>query len=538
MKRPLLFFILLALIIIPGSSALQAGSPEAQHIPSNILFFPFDNYTGSDMKYLTDYIPELLVKNFKSSSGIIPVEWKGITGSSNPDQIKTVSHHDPAYALELMKSAGAEYGIAGRYLVQDKTIVIESAVVKASDGKFIQCPSYEVTADERLFSSLSSFAINRDEWIRINLLHENPLADMDFKHDAATGFVQMLKSAGLSFIKKGWSLAVIIMIGFYILAMTASTLIIKLITGISSRTETEADDAIISLSRKPLKFIIVLLGIRVGLYASDVKSEAMLFVNEIITSLILLSFAFIASGIMGVLIRSWGKRVADRLNPRINNDLVPLFDRTVKVIIFSVVIMLILSRFHVDVAPLVASLGIAGFAVGFAVKDTLSNIIGGIILILDNSFSVGDKVTIDDDTGFIKEVGLRNTKILTFDNEIIVIPNGELMNKKFKNYVLPDPTLRIVVNFSAAYGSNVDYVREVVLTAISSMDGLCFEPLPVVEFVEMGDFSLNFLAKFWIPDFSEYNDKKLEATDLIYKALNKNNIDIPFPTNTVYLKNG
>lgn len=532
MKR-LCSFIFITLILIRSAVPLSA-----QGAPAKIIFFPFANYTGSDMKYLSGYIPELFAKNFRSSTGVIPLDLKAIPGVSGLEELKVVSADDPSYALELMKSAGAEYGVAGRYLIQEKEIVIEFAVIKASDAVFVSGPSYEAKIDDRFFPSLSSFASNRDEWIRINILHENPLSDIASKNDAASGFIQLLKSAGLSFAKKGWSLAIIIMAGFYILAMTASTVIIRVLTRVSSRTETDVDDAIITLSKRPLKFIIMLLGVRVGLYASDVKSGAVLFTGEVVTSLILLSFAFIASGILGVLIRAWGKRVADRINPRINNDLVPLFDRTVKVIIFSVVVMLILSRFNVDVAPLVASLGIAGFAVGFAVKDTLSNIIGGIILILDNSFSVGDKVTVDGDTGLVREVGLRNTKILTYDNELIVIPNGELMNKKFKNNVLPDPTKRVVVNFTVAYGSDVDRVREVVLAVIGSMSGLSAEPAPVVEFSEMGDFSLNFLAKFWIPDFSEYNSKKLEAIDRIYKALNENNIDIPFPTNTVYLKNG
>ena len=140
-----------------------------------------------------------------------------------------------------------------------------------------------------------------------------------------------------------------------------------------------------------------------------------------------------------------------------------------------------------------------GFAIGFAVKDTLSNIIGGIILTLDNSFAVGDKVNIDGDVGVVKEVGLRNTQLLTYDNEVIIIPNGELMNKKFKNFALPNPEIRVAVDFGVAYGSDVELVEKTALEAVRGVGDAKEEPAPEVIFLSMGDFSLNFQARFWIP---------------------------------------
>jgi len=403
--------------------------------------------------------------------------------------------------LSIMKELGAGMGITGRYLVQGQTIIIETGLLKA-DGEYIAGAPFEGKIDDRFFKNLTDYAEDKIKWLRGDVLHENIHTDIAGQHDITYRFVKILKDAGLSSMKKGWFLSLIIVAIFYLLSLTVSTVLIKIAVRFSSKTETDIDDLIIALSKKPLKFIILLAGLKVALFALDMKSAAVVFAGKFITALILVSLAYVASGILGIFIRSWGDRIADRINSRINNDLVPLFERTMKVIVFSIVLMLILSSFDIDVAPLVASLGIAGFAIGFAVKDTLSNIIGGIILILDNSFSVGDKVTIDTDTGIIKEVGLRNTKILTYDNELIIIPNGELMNKKFKNYVLPDPTMRVVVNFGVSYGSDVDRVRELVLAAVRSMSGICPEPAPVVEFTQMADFSLNFVAKLWIPDFS------------------------------------
>jgi MscS family membrane protein len=240
--------------------------------------------------------------------------------------------------------------------------------------------------------------------------------------------------------------------------------------------------------------------------------------------------------ISALLLHSWGGRVATRFDSRIDDDLVPLFVKITKIFILLIAALLVMSKFGIEIGPLIASLGVVGFAVGFAVKDTLSNIIGGIILILDSSFSVGDKVMIDGDTGIVREVGLRNTKLLTYDNEVIVIPNGELMNKKFKNYALPDPKIRVIVKFGVVYGSDADRVERVVLDAVSSIQGVESNPEPVVTFEQMGDFSLDFQAKFWIPMWSDQYMKRIEATKKIYNALNQAGIGIPFPTHTVYLE--
>jgi len=532
--RTLVFLLIITLSAVSYCRihAAETGSaPAAQ----KILFFPFANYTDSNMKYISKYLSELFAKNFKSSSGVIPLDHMDGAKLIKIPELKEVSSADRATTLELMKSAGAEYGVTGRYLIQGKTIVIESGVLKA-DGEYISCTPFEGTIDDRFFQVINGYTESRIKWIRTEIFKEKILTGLEQHNRIVFTFMNILKKTGLSSLKKGWSLAILIIIIFYIISLTASKILIRIAEKFSSRTETDIDDRIIALSKKPLKLIIFLIGLRIALYASDVNSSAIVFIGEIITSLMILSLAYVLSGIIGTFIRSWGNRVASIVNPRVNNDLVPLFDRSMKVVVFSIVLILILSRFNIDVAPLVASLGIAGFAIGFAVKDTLSNIIGGIILILDNSFTVGDKVKIDDDTGFIKEVGLRNTKILTSSNELIIIPNGELMNKKFKNYVLPDPSLRIAVNFTVAYGTDVDKVREKILAAVKTLTGICADPEPVVEFYEMADFSLNFTAKFWIPDFSGQNLKKLEAIDLIYKTLNSNGIEIPFPTNTVYLK--
>jgi small-conductance mechanosensitive channel len=197
----------------------------------------------------------------------------------------------------------------------------------------------------------------------------------------------------------------------------------------------------------------------------------------------------------------------------------------------------ILSIWGVDIGPFLASLGIAGFVIGFAMQDSLKNIFGGIGLILDQTLQVGDRVSLEGgELGLVDTITIRSTKIRTFDNEIITIPNGRLSGMKIRNFTQPNARLRVVINFSTAYGSSTDKVKEVVVSAIKKIGGIREEPTADAIMVGMADSGLDWQARFWVDEQSTAFTKKLEALDIIYKALNKNNIEIPFPTRTVHLK--
>ena len=124
----------------------------------------------------------------------------------------------------------------------------------------------------------------------------------------------------------------------------------------------------------------------------------------------------------------------------------------------------------------------------------------------------------------------------TFDNELMIVPNGKVASNKIQNVALPEPKIRIVVQFSVAYGSNVEKVKKLVLGEIKKLKYFVDGPAPKVRFLEMGDSSLNFKAYFYIDSF-EYKLLSVdEANTRIYNILNKNKIEIPFPQRDVHIK--
>jgi small-conductance mechanosensitive channel len=194
----------------------------------------------------------------------------------------------------------------------------------------------------------------------------------------------------------------------------------------------------------------------------------------------------------------------------------------------------------VDVTPFVAGLGIAGLAISFALQSTLSNIISGISLIMDKTFKVGDKIELDSgEVGVIHEITLRSTRVRTYDNEILIIPNNNMAGAKIKNFTQPDLKMRVVVPFGVEYGNKPEKVIPLIEKAVrKEVKGILKEPDVKVVFTEMADSSINFKALYWVKHYNDAYAKKLEGMDVIYRTLNKNKIGIPFPTRTVYNKKG
>ena len=207
-----------------------------------------------------------------------------------------------------------------------------------------------------------------------------------------------------------------------------------------------------------------------------------------------------------------------------------------KIVIVLIGILLSIGTLGLSITPLIASLSAISFGITFALKDSLSNFFAGIILLLENNFHEGDKIYIPDiSEGFVFKVGIRSTQILTYDNEIISIPNNTLMNTHMKNFRLPDVQIRVVVPFSVAYGADIEHVQKAITDEIQKVPEASQKEGIAVEFVEMGDFSLNFLAKFLVKEYQLQYPTKLKAREMIYSRLLKENIEIPFPTHNVYL---
>lgn len=335
--------------------------------------------------------------------------------------------------------------------------------------------------------------------------------------------------------KYAYSVALLVL--FYILSKLIVLISGKIILNLTKKTKTEIDDLIVKRTNKPVSIILLLIGIRLSLLPLGIRQNILDIIENSISSLIILTITYIMIVVFDIFIDSWGKRIAERTKSSIDEQLLPLFHRFSKIFFLIVGLLFILPVWGIQIGPLLTSLGIAGIAIAFALQSTLGNIFGGMSIILDKSVKVGDKIKLDADAmGTVIDVGLRSTKIKTWDGELITIPNGKLADSKILNFVLPDPPVRAAIDFGVEYGSDPAKVRRIVLDVIRKLPGVIKEPAPKVPMIEMGDFSIKFKALFWVENFDIKFDIKAHVTEEIYQELRKAGIQIPFPTRTVYLK--
>lgn len=331
--------------------------------------------------------------------------------------------------------------------------------------------------------------------------------------------------------------SVIILLIFYILSETVVFISQKIILKITKKTKTKIDDLIVAKTNKPISIILILIGVRLAVIPHKIGPDILNIIKNAISSLIIAVVTYIAIVILDILISNWGQKFAAKTESRIDGELVKLFQRFSRIIVSFIGLIFVLDTWGIKVAPLLASLGIAGIAVAFALQNTLGNIFGGISLIVDRSVTVDDFIKLDDGTeGSIIDIGLRSTKIRSKDGDLIIIPNGKLSDSKIYNYHKPLPKTRVTIDFGVKYNSDTDKVKKIVLDEINKIKIILKEPSPQVVFAELGDFALKFQAFFWVSSIENKSEAKQAAVTAIYNILNKNRIGIPFPTSTVYLK--
>jgi MscS family membrane protein len=332
--------------------------------------------------------------------------------------------------------------------------------------------------------------------------------------------------------------ALLILVLVFVVLRLVMFFIEKVVLRLTSKTKTDVDDVFIKKSSRPITVLVLLIGIRVALEELPLSETVEGVMSKIIYSFMVISIASVVYYFVDIVLFVAMKKTLKGGDKAARESLLNVIHSVLKIVLVVLALLYILDIWGVEIGPFLAGLGIAGIAIAFAMQSSLSNIFGGISMILDKTVKVGDLVYLDAETrGKIVHIGLRSTKILSFDNEFIIVPNGKMADSKIQNIGLPEPKSRVVIPFGVAYGTDVEKVKKIVLVEIKKIKYFVNDPKPNVRFIEMADSSLIFKAYFYVDSFSHRFGAKDEANTRIYNALNKNKISIPFPQRDVHLKN-
>jgi len=343
----------------------------------------------------------------------------------------------------------------------------------------------------------------------------------------------------ITFVPNQYLNAAIIFLAAVIISKVIQWITQNVVLKITAKTKTDFDDILVEKTSPILFYTLILVGLKMSISTLTLAPQITNITNIIVTTLLYITLIYIVAVIADLTILRFGERFTSKTKSTVDDQVINLLHKASTIAIWIVGTLLVLSLWGVQIAPLIASLGVAGIAVAFALQTSLGNVFGGISLILDKNIKTGDLIDLHGDgmqMGKVQDIGLRSTKIKTFDNEVLIVPNGQLSETSFKNIAQPNNKIRLVIPFSVAYGSDIAKVKKVAFGVLDTIEGLDENEEPSVRFLEMADSSLNFKLYFYLTDYK----LKLKAIDRanteLYNRFKKAKIEIPFPQMDVHMR--
>lgn len=206
-----------------------------------------------------------------------------------------------------------------------------------------------------------------------------------------------------------------------------------------------------------------------------------------------------------------------------------------KIGLYAVLLVCIVGILGVETASIITVLATCGAALALALQGSLSNMAGGLMLLIFRPFRVGDFLEVGGNSGSVIEVGIFYTVMRTGDNRHITIPNGTLLNSVMVNYS-KEKNRRLDIELDVAYGTDVEKAKEIVMGIVSKEEKILKDPAPFLRMTAMAESSLKITLRVWT-DGADYWDVNFNLTEAINEAFKENGIEIPFPQMDVHVKN-
>lgn len=335
--------------------------------------------------------------------------------------------------------------------------------------------------------------------------------------------------------------AFLVLIAALIMKKVFAHLFVKVIFPLATRTKSRYDDLFLQSIRKPLEFLLIIIGLFVAVQVlqlptepTDLRRGAYGLLKGLVTFDIGWALFNLVS-LLEAFLSGWVSKTESTLD----DHLLPFIRKSVRAFIVFLAVIMTIQNLGYSISGLLASLGIGGLAVALAAKDTLSNIFGSMMIILDRPFHIGDWVKAGDMEGTVEEIGFRSTKIRTFAKTLITVPNNIIANLSVDN-ISRMPKRRIKLNVGVTYETSPEQMRRAVeavrelLRSHPAIDQEFF----LVNFTDFGASSLDILVYCFTKTtvWAEYLDARQDVCLKIMDIVEAHGMEIAFPSRSIYLR--
>lgn len=250
--------------------------------------------------------------------------------------------------------------------------------------------------------------------------------------------------------------------------------------------------------------------------------------SRLLISLVVL---IIGSRLIKILDRSLKKeRKFSKIDKEVKEFLIGFINIALKVLLF----ITILSVLGIPMTSLITILGSAAVAIGLALQGGLSNLAGGLMLLIFKPFKDGDFIEAEGQSGTVDSISLFYTTIITVDNRVVHLPNGGLSNSVVVNYTANEKRM-INVDISVSYDSNIEKVKKIINDTLNDIDKVIKDEPMLIRLKTHNASSLDFVVRAWV-NTSDYWDAYYEFMEKVKKNFDKNKIEIPYQQLDVHVK--
>jgi small-conductance mechanosensitive channel len=257
-----------------------------------------------------------------------------------------------------------------------------------------------------------------------------------------------------------------------------------------------------------------------------------------------ISLLTVVKGVLTLAVLLWAASVSSRfLERRISRvpDLTPsiqvLLGKLLKITLITLAVVVALNSVGIDLTALAVFSGAVGVGVGFGLQKVVSNLISGVILLLDQSIKPGDVIELGETFGWISSLGARYVSVVTRDGKEYLIPNEDLITQRVVNWSFTNELVRLEITFGVSYDCDPHEVRRIAREAAAKPSRVSKDSPPVCHLTGFGDSSLDFVLRFWIRDpQGGVMNVKGEVLLAVWDAFKEHGIEIPYPHRQLLIK--
>ncbi len=330
-----------------------------------------------------------------------------------------------------------------------------------------------------------------------------------------------------------WLVAAAITLGLGLAITLFKRLAIRRVARIARRNETRIDDAIVKALQNTRLWLVYLIALYLGIQNLTLPAQAHHIVNVVAPLA-----AFAQMGIwLSTLLKFWIDSTRERAMSTDAGSASSLSALSFvgRVILWAVILLLVLDNLGVNVTTLVASLGVGGIAIAFALQNVLSDLFASLSILLDKPFVIGDFIIVDDLPGTVENIGIKTTRVRSLGGELLVFSNGDLIKSRLHNYKHMQQR-RILFTFGVVYDTPADKVEQIprmVQDIAGAQEKVRFDR---AHFKGFGASSLDFEVVYWMltPDYNIYMDTQQAINLAMMRSFEDKGIGFAFPTRTLY----